>query len=129
MTDFLFHKVSDEEKAEIQRQAKEIMDKFSERMSKVKAKISESLIERKDFEREEKKDIANAFPPNSRPDFAINNKIAKVKTLAHPEKNSHLKERNQAIHLKEKEDFRRRILENAPNKNKDFIIAEKKSWK
>lgn len=26
------------------------------------------------------------------------------------------------------EDFRRRILENAPEKNKDFIIAERKKW-
>ena len=26
------------------------------------------------------------------------------------------------------EDFRRRVLENAPNKNSDFIIGEKKSW-
>lgn len=27
------------------------------------------------------------------------------------------------------EDFRKRFFENAPNKNEDFIIAEKKSWK
>lgn len=25
-------------------------------------------------------------------------------------------------------EFRSRILENAPNKNKDFILAEKKKW-
>ena len=27
------------------------------------------------------------------------------------------------------EDFRKRVFENAPNKNGDFILAEKKSWK
>ena len=26
------------------------------------------------------------------------------------------------------EDFRKRMFENAPNKNKDFILAEKKGW-
>ena len=26
------------------------------------------------------------------------------------------------------EEFRKRILENAPEKNKDFIIAERKGW-
>jgi len=51
--DFLFHKVSEKERAEIKRQAKGIMDKFSEKISKVKSKIPEPLIEREEFEREE----------------------------------------------------------------------------
>lgn len=84
--DFLFHKVSEKEKEEIKKQAKSIMDKFSEKISKIDKKIPEPLIERKEFEREEKQG----------------------------------KESNS--------DFRKRMFENAPNKNKDFIIAEKKKW-
>jgi hypothetical protein len=30
--------------------------------------------------------------------------------------------------LNEESDFRKIMLENAPNKSEDFIIAEKKSW-
>ena len=84
--DFLFHKVSEEEKGEIKKQAKDIMDKFSKKLAKVDKKISEPLIERDEFEREEKED------------------------------------------LEIDSDFRERLFENAPNKNKDFIIAEKKKW-
>lgn len=84
--DFLFHKVSEKEKEEIKKQAKSIMDKFSEKISKIDKKIPEPLIERKEFEREEKQG----------------------------------KESNS--------DFRKRMFENAPQKNKDFIIAEKKKW-
>ncbi len=86
MTDFLFHQVSEKEKEEIKKQAKEIMDGFSKKISKIDKKIPESLIERKDFERNEKE----GTQPN--------------------------------------EDFRKRMLENAPEKNQDFIIAEKKKW-
>ena len=85
--DFLFHKVSEEEREKIKNQAKEIMEGFSEKLEKVKSKIPEPLIERKEFERMEKSSTKN------------------VET-----------------------DFRKRMFENAPNKNKDFIIAEKKKW-
>ena len=84
--DFLFHKVSKEEKEEIKKQAKEIMDKFSNKLSKVDEKLSEPFIEREECEREEGEG----------------------------------KESNS--------DFRERMFENAPRKNKDFIIAEKKKW-
>lgn len=84
--DFLFHKVSEEEKEDIRRQAKNIMDKFSEKISIIDKKISEPLIERENFEREEK---------------------------GGKESDS---------------DFRKRMFENAPEKNKDFIIAERKKW-
>jgi len=84
--DFLFHKVSEEEKEEIKKQAKEIMDKFSNKLSKVDEKLSEPFIEREEFEREEEE----------------------------------RKESNSG--------FRERMFENAPRKNKDFIIAEKKKW-
>ena len=84
--DFLFHKVSEEEKEEIKKQAKEIMDKFSNKLSKVDEKLSEPFIEREEFEREEEEG----------------------------------KESNS--------DFRERMFANAPRKNKDFILAEKKKW-
>ena len=85
--DFLFHKVSEKEKEQIKKEAKSIMDKFSKKLSKIDKKISEPLIERDEFEREE--------------------------SFKEKEANS---------------DFRERILKNAPNKNKDFILAEKKKW-
>ena len=84
--DFLFHKVSEKEKEAIKKQAKGIMDKFSEKLSKVGKKISEPLIYREEFEREEKEGKESNF------------------------------------------DFRERMFVNAPRKNKDFIIAEKKKW-
>lgn len=84
--DFLFHKVSKEEKEEIKKQAKAIMDSFSEKLSKIDKKIAEPLIERVEGERKEEK-------------------------------------------ASECDDsFRETMFENAPKKNKDFIIAEKKGW-
>ena len=84
--DFLFHKVSEKEKEAIKKEAKRIMDKFSEKLSNVGKKISEPLIYREEFEREEKEGKESNF------------------------------------------DFRERMFVNAPRKNKDFIIAEKKKW-
>jgi len=51
--DFLFHKVSENEKKEIQKQAKKIMDDFSGQLGKVKGEISESLIDRGEGQRDE----------------------------------------------------------------------------
>ncbi len=87
MSDFLFHEVSEEEKGKIKEEAKQIMDSFSKKLSRIKEKVSEPLIERDEFERKEGK--------GNEPDF----------------------------------DFRKRVFENAPNKNDDFILTEKKSWK
>lgn len=55
MTDFLWHKVSEKEKKEIEKQVKSIMDGFSKKLSKVDKKIKEPLIERDESEREEEK--------------------------------------------------------------------------
>lgn len=88
--DFLFHKVSEKEKEEIKRQAKDIMDKFSEKLSKIDKKIPEPLIEREEFERIESNVESDTNSENS--------------------------------------DFRKRIFENAPQKNEGFIIAERKKW-
>lgn len=86
MSDFLFHKVSEKEKQEIQKQAKDIINDFSKKLSKLDKKPKESKIERDNGERKETK----------------------------PEKCDN--------------EFRRIMFENAPNKNENFIIAEKKQW-
>lgn len=54
MSEFLWHKVSEKEKEDIRKQAKRIMDSFSKKLDKVKAKVGESYIERSEFERKEK---------------------------------------------------------------------------
>ncbi|MBI4116811.1 hypothetical protein HY449_03650 [Candidatus Pacearchaeota archaeon] len=86
MSDFLFHKVSEEEKERIRKEAKEIMDNFSKKLSRAEGKISENFVERAESERKEGE---GKNPDN---------------------------------------DFRRRVFENAPNKNADFIIGDKKGW-
>ncbi|MEK6761063.1 MAG: hypothetical protein AABX93_04025 [Nanoarchaeota archaeon] len=53
MSDFLFHSVSEKEKESIKKQAKEIMDKFSEKLERLDKKTGDSFVEREDFEREE----------------------------------------------------------------------------
>ena len=84
--DFLFHSLSDKEKEEIKKDAKRIIDSFSEKLSKVKVSDDEPGIVRKDFERDEKEGVDA------------------------------------------EEGFRGRMLENAPETSRDFIIAEKKRW-
>ena len=85
MSDFLFHELSEKEKEEIRKQAKEIMDSFSEKISKVKLDSEEIGIIRDKSEREE-------------------NSV-------------------------ECENIDREIMfENAPQKNKDFIVGEKGGW-
>ena len=53
MTDFLWHKVSEKEKEDLRKQAKNIMDDFSKKLSKVKGEMKEPLIERGKDERQE----------------------------------------------------------------------------
>ena len=83
--DFLFHEVSDKEKQEIKKQAKQIMDSFSAKLSGIKEKTEEPFIERKDCERLEGKGECQNID-------------------------------------------REIIFENASNKNKDFILAERGKW-
>jgi len=83
--DFLWHRVSEKEKEDIRKQAKNIMNSFSKKLSKIDRKIEEPLIERGSGQREEGE--------------------------------------------KGETEFSREIMfENAPDKNKDFIVAEKKKW-
>lgn len=77
------------DKTQIQKQAKEILDKFASALEKVeKQKFPDSYVDREEFERKEK----NTKQPTTK-------------------------------------DFKKRILENAPNSNQDFILTEKGSWK
>ena len=103
MADFLFHKVSEKEKQEIKKQAKKIMDGFSKKLSKIDKKMTEPLIERDDCEREE--GAPQAYPEKSSQKIFTKGKGKKCD-----------------------EEFRKVMFENAPSKNKDFIIAEKKAW-
>lgn len=86
MSDFLFHKVTEKEKQEIQKKAKNIIDDFSKKLAKINKKTEESTIERGKGSRKETKS------------------------------------------KKYDNGFREIMFKNAPNKNKDFIIAEKKQW-
>lgn len=52
--DFLWHEVSEDEREEIRKQARGIMDNFSKKLSKIDSKkLKEPLIERLECEREE----------------------------------------------------------------------------
>lgn len=73
-------------KKKIEAEAKEILNKFSKKLEKIKDFKEEGLILRKESLRTEEEGI-----------------------------------------ICEK-DFKKRILKNAKNKNKDFIIAKEKSW-
>ena len=53
MGDLLWHKVSEKEKKDIEKQAKRIMERFSKKLEKVRGEVKESSIEREKFERVE----------------------------------------------------------------------------
>ena len=84
--DFLWHRVSEKEKDEIKKQAKEIMDSFEKELKKAESTKVELVVKRKNQLRDE------------------------IKTENDP-------------------NFRERFFDNAPNKDGDFIKAEKGKWK
>ena len=86
MESFLWKKVSEKEKQDIKKEAKEIMDSFSKALERVDSEDIETGVLRQEQMRKETKP-------------------------ANPDK-----------------EFRDKILKNAPNKDKDSIIAEKGSW-
>jgi len=68
--DFLWHKVSDKEKEDIKKQAKEIMDSFEKELKKVESQKTELGVKRKDQTRMETKaycdpDFRNRFLDNA----------------------------------------------------------------
>lgn len=82
MTDFLFHEVSEKEKEEIKKEAKKIMDSFSNKLSKVVEGIDEPVVEREKCEREEgeksgleiDREIMFSNAPNKNDDFILGEK-------------------------------------------------------
>ena len=88
------------DKAKIEKEAKEILDKFAhalEKVEKEKADV-ESYVDRKDFERYE---ISSESKDSE-----------KSKNAAGADNN-----------------FKKRFLDNSPNHDDDFVIAEKGEWK
>jgi hypothetical protein len=85
VNNFLFHKVSEKEKKDIQIQAKKIVNDFSKQLDKVKENVGDFFIERDYFERDENNENFNKIDRNI-------------------------------------------FFENAPEKNKDFIMGESKKW-
>jgi len=77
------------DKSKIEKQAKEILDKFAKALDKVDDSSDEmdSYVDREEFEREEGDD--SCVDGN----------------------------------------FKKRILENAPNSNEDFVLVERGGWK
>lgn len=53
MENFLWHKVSEKERKEIEREAKKIMDSFHKALSKVEKQVKEVNVERDEYERKE----------------------------------------------------------------------------
>ncbi len=79
------------DKSKIQKEAKEILDKFASALSKVKTG-DDFYVDREEFERVEGK----------------------------------VEKRDKC---EDWGDFKESLLENAPKKDKDFVIAEKGGWK
>ncbi len=85
--DFLWHKVSEKEKEDIKKQAKEIMDSFEKELKKIESeKVFLAEVEREKQLREEGKPYCDP-------------------------------------------DFRKLFFNNIPNKEGDFLKAEKGKWK
>jgi len=130
--DFLFHRVSEKEIEQIKKKSGVLLKKFSNRISKIPENLGEHSVERDEFSREEilihKED---SLPFNRDPSRVIHKNNLSLPRTRSPTQEKKVESKD--VHegkeaLKEKEDFRKRIFENAPNKNKDFIIAEKKKW-
>lgn len=100
--DFLFHKISEKEKEKIKKQVDSVLESFSKKLSEIKGDIEENLIERENFEREEDKNLQQVPNTSSNPTGSCKGKPTELSKEI--------------------------MFDNAPEKNKDFIIAEKKSW-
>ena len=84
-SEILWRKLSEDERREIEKRAKDIMINFSKALEKIPG-IKETFVEREKFDRDQKGGVS------------CDN------------------------------DFRKLMLENAPNHDKDFIIAERGKW-
>jgi len=98
--DFLWHRISEKEREEIKKQVYKNLEDFSKKLSEIKEEVEPFKIIREKSFRYEEDNEKNLGKKNNLND-EINN---------------------------ESKEFRRLILKNAPNKNEDCIIAEKKKW-
>lgn len=92
------------DKFQIEKQAREILDKFANALSKVEKEEIEGFIDREEFEREEILEVSPISKDIGTGIFAEKDKFAD-------------------------NNFKKRMLENAPNHDDDFIIAETGDWK
>jgi len=107
MTSFLWHEVSEKEKEEIRKEAKRIMDNFSKKLGKVG--------HRSVYTKEVRVPLRGLK--------ALNGMGKSEETFIERE-NCEREENNKgSLNLD-----REIMFENAPNKNKDFIVGEKKGW-
>ena len=117
--DFLFHKISEKERKQIQEQANSIIGDFAKQLSKVDKKIQEPLIERDESEREE--EAPQAYTKEVREPLRGPEKFStKIFTRG--------KVKNCEIDRKIMFDNAHDTLGKGTSKNSDFIIAEKKGW-
>jgi len=126
--DFLFHKVSESEKKEIQKQAKKIMDDFAGQLNKVKEQVREDFVERGDGQR------APSHGDDPEGPQAYNRKGCE-NLLRGPEPSRSVGTFPREMFTKGKESkikcnkiSRGIMFENAPKKNGDFIVGEEKKW-
>lgn len=109
------------DREKVEREAKEILDKFAKALEKVDAisakaedcresKDEESYVDRDEFERTER----------------ASSDFSKSEDSRIPAKADHNKTGSSD---KSNEDFREKMLANAPNHDEDFIIAERGGWK
>jgi Asp-tRNA(Asn)/Glu-tRNA(Gln) amidotransferase C subunit len=99
--DFLFHKLSEKDKEDIKKQVDDILKSFSVKLSKIDGKIGESFIERDKFERTE-----GGKQEDGNHQRVLHNSCNPTGSC-----------------------FSRELMfKNAPDKNRDFIIAERKKW-
>jgi len=74
MSDFLWHKVSEEEKIKIQEQAKKIMDSFALKLEKIEGKLAYGEgIEREECDRNEDPGFENLVSDNFSRDLMFKN--------------------------------------------------------
>ncbi len=123
MDDFLWRQMSDKEKEEVKKQVDSIIDSFSKKLSQIKQKIEvDNSIEREKFEREENSvSLINSHPT---PDPAHITLTSTSRNRSPTQRgNNSIRETSKICELD-----KRIMFENAPEANKDFIIAEKKKW-
>ncbi|MBS3079824.1 hypothetical protein J4218_06895 [Candidatus Pacearchaeota archaeon] len=93
------------DKVLIEKQAKEILDKFAKALEKVEKETKEDFegyVDREEFERAEVGSVSKEIEKSRFADKSV---------------------------IKNDSEFKKRILDNAPSHDDDFVIGERGSWK